>query len=232
VGGWEQGLGSFADALRGRRVAVVPTWGSATCSPIMWELLDAAAADLINAAGLQRVEGVDTNLPKMGAAWSISGMIDIEATLGDLWPACADELTPEMRAGLELTAGKYNSEARAKIERRRVELNESMARIFDPADGVDFVITATNPDVAFDAEGPLPSVFGGVHAGAANNGRLTFPCNLHGNPGVSVPAGTLDGLPFGMQIIGRHHAEQLLLDLALDVERRAPWPLVAPGAPV
>jgi aspartyl-tRNA(Asn)/glutamyl-tRNA(Gln) amidotransferase subunit A len=35
-----------------------------------------------------------------------------------------------------------------------------------------------------------------------------------------------------MQIIGRHHAEQLLLELALAVERARPWPLVAPGAPV
>ena len=39
-----------------------------------------------------------------------------------------------------------------------------MARIFDPLDGVDYIITATNPDIAFDADGPLPSVFGGVEA--------------------------------------------------------------------
>jgi Asp-tRNA(Asn)/Glu-tRNA(Gln) amidotransferase A subunit family amidase len=35
-----------------------------------------------------------------------------------------------------------------------------------------------------------------------------------------------------MQVIGRHHAEQLLLELARVVERERPWPLVAPGAPV
>ena len=34
-----------------------------------------------------------------------------------------------------------------------MELNERMAAIFDPVDGVDFVITASNPDVAFDADG-------------------------------------------------------------------------------
>jgi Asp-tRNA(Asn)/Glu-tRNA(Gln) amidotransferase A subunit family amidase len=34
-----------------------------------------------------------------------------------------------------------------------------------------------------------------------------------------------------MQIIGRRHAEQLLLDLAHVVERERPWPLVMPGAP-
>jgi aspartyl-tRNA(Asn)/glutamyl-tRNA(Gln) amidotransferase subunit A len=155
-------------------------------------------------------------------------MISIAAQLGDLWPACADDLTPEMRYGLEYTAGKYDATSRARIERRRTEVNEAMARIFDTASGgVDFVITATNPDVAFAAEGPLPSVFGGIEAGAANNGRLTFPANLHGNPAISVPAGFLDGLPIGLQIVGRHFSEPLLLDLALTMERTRPWPLVA-----
>jgi len=110
-----------------------------------------------------------------------------------------------------------------------MELNEAMAQIFDTSqDGVDFVITASNPDVAFAAEGPLPDTFGGVEAGAANNGRLTFPANLHGNPAISVPAGSLDGLPIGLQIVGRHFTEPLLLDLALVMERNRPWPLVAP----
>ena len=152
----------------------------------------------------------------------------IAAQLADQWPPFADTLTPEMRFGLEATAGKYDATSRARIERLRTEVNEAMARIFDLADGVDFVITATNPDIAFAAEGPLPSVFGGVEAGAANNGRLTFPANLHGNPAISIPAGLLDGLPIGLQVVGRHFSEPLLLDLALTVERNRPWRLTAP----
>jgi aspartyl-tRNA(Asn)/glutamyl-tRNA(Gln) amidotransferase subunit A len=231
VAGWEAGLGTHADELRGARVALSPTWGDATVSPVMWELLEEAATALIADTKLTRIDGVDTKLPKMGSAWSISGMIATEALLGDLYPDCADQLTPEMRGAMAATVGKYNAEARAKIERRRVELNEAMADIFDPLDGVDFVITASNPDVAFAADGPLPSVFGGVAAGAKNNGRLTFPANLHGNPAISIPAGTLDGLPIGLQVVGRHYSEELLLDLALSAERARPWPLVAPGSP-
>ena len=167
-------------------------------------------------------------LPRMGGAWSISGTIELAAELGDRWPTCADQLTPEMRLALEFTHGKYSSDARARIEARRADLNQRMAEIFDQ---VDIVITASNPDIAFDAQGPLPSTFGGIKAGGRNNGLLTFPCNLHGNPGISVPAGFVDGLPVGLQIIGRHFCEQQLLELARIIEQRRPWPLVAPGGP-
>jgi aspartyl-tRNA(Asn)/glutamyl-tRNA(Gln) amidotransferase subunit A len=36
----------------------------------------------------------------------------------------------------------------------------------------------------------------------------------------------------GLQVIGRHHQDALLLDLALLAERTRPWPLVAPTAPL
>jgi Asp-tRNA(Asn)/Glu-tRNA(Gln) amidotransferase A subunit family amidase len=60
-----------------------------------------------------------------------------------------------------------------------------------------------------------------------NMGALTIISNIYGNPAVSIPAGTVDGLPVGMQVLAPHHADALLFDVALAVERARPWPLVA-----
>ena len=83
-----------------------------------------------------------------------------------------------MQYGLATTEGKYDEKGRARIERRRTEVNQAMAKIFNRDEGVDFVITASNPDVAFDAEGPLASVFGG------NRSRYgqQWPTHVPGEP--------------------------------------------------
>ena len=223
VSGWEAGLGNIETA--GLRVAVVPNFGGGVVSPAMWEVIERAAENLIAVAGLKRRESVDVSLPRLGAAWSITGSVAIRNELKDHWPACADQLTPEIRYGQKMTENLYGSEARGKFEQRRIELNNRMAQIFSE---VDLIITASNPDIAFNAEGPLPDTFGGLVAGARNNGVLTIPANIYGNPGISVPVGLVDGLPVGMQIMARHFEEPLLLELALAVERTQPWPLVAP----
>jgi Asp-tRNA(Asn)/Glu-tRNA(Gln) amidotransferase A subunit family amidase len=62
-----------------------------------------------------------------------------------------------------------------------------------------------------------------------NMGALTIISNIYGNPAVSIPGGTVDGLPVGMQVLARHHEDARLLDVALAVERERPWPLVAPA---
>jgi aspartyl-tRNA(Asn)/glutamyl-tRNA(Gln) amidotransferase subunit A len=59
-------------------------------------------------------------------------------------------------------------------------------------------------------------------------GALTMISNLYGNPAISIPSGLIDGLPVGLQVLGRHHEDALLLDVALAVERNQPWPLIAP----
>ena len=61
-------------------------------------------------------------------------------------------------------------------------------------------------------------------------GGLTIISNIYGNPAVSIPAGTVDDLPVGMQVLARHHRDAELFDVALAYEREIGWPKVAPAA--
>ena len=229
VDGWEEALGSFRDQLSGLRAAIVVEVGGAVVAPETAELVEEAATWLVGAAGMQRRD-VDVRIPQAGGAWGVTGGVGLVDTLGDRWPDCAPDLTGPMRVGAQRTVDHFDVYSMVKAERRRIELNEAMAELFEQ---VDVVLAATNPDVAFGADTHLPSVFGGREAKPMNNGALTIPSNIYGNPAISVPIGqSSEGLPVGLQILAAHHREQLLLDLALLVEQERPWPLVAPGAPV
>jgi aspartyl-tRNA(Asn)/glutamyl-tRNA(Gln) amidotransferase subunit A len=227
IEGWERDLGRHLEDLRGKRVAIAPTLGSAIVLPEVEERVRAAGLALAADAGLEVVD-VPVHLPGLGTEWAITNLATLLADLGDLWPGCQEDLTPEIAFGLTFATEVVNLRTAAAAENARIAANETMAALFDQ---VDFVIAATNPDVAYPAEVTLNTRVGELRVGPENNGALTIPANIVGNPAVSIPVEPVGGLPVGMQVIGRHHADALLLDLALVVERERPWPLVAPGAP-
>jgi Asp-tRNA(Asn)/Glu-tRNA(Gln) amidotransferase A subunit family amidase len=224
--GWEANLGSYD--LRGKRAVIAPNLGTAILRPEVEERVRSAGEALAADAGLELVE-VPVELPGLGFEWAMANLAQLKGELMDRWPACKDDLTKEMAFGLELAESVYDLDMAARVETQRTTANERMADVFDQ---VDFIICATNPDVAYPAEIMANTRVGETKVGLENNGALTIPANVVGNPAVSVPVEPFDGLPVGMQIIGRHHEDALLLDLALSVERTMPWALTAPGAPV
>ncbi len=234
VSGWEDGLGTFD--LSGKRAVIAVDLGSAIVEPRTTALVTELAEVLIGAAGLHRVDIV-VELPQGGLEWAMSNLVGLAGELGDRYPGCNDDLTPEIQLGMNLATHHLDVQSAGTTEMFRIEVNEHMADLFDRT---DFIFAATNPDVAFGAAGPMPTTVGdvdliaeyGFNKAVGNNGALTIPANLTGNPAVTIPAGTVDGLPVGLQVIGRHHEEQLLLDLARLAERERPWPLVAPSSPI
>jgi aspartyl-tRNA(Asn)/glutamyl-tRNA(Gln) amidotransferase subunit A len=224
VEGFEAGLGTYD--LAGLRVAVLPDFGGAVVHPDVIALIEEAAVELIDAAGLKRVE-VEFELPDLGPAWVAPALPIMWAGAGPFWPDVREMVTDEVAAALDLAAS-YDITMAAAIDPARKQLNEAVATLFEQ---VDLVLAATVPDEAFAAEGPSPTSVGGVEVDAFNTGRLTIPMNISGLPSISVPAGlSRGGLPIGMQIVGMRHTDGLLLDVAALFERVRPWPLVAPVA--
>jgi Asp-tRNA(Asn)/Glu-tRNA(Gln) amidotransferase A subunit family amidase len=233
VGGWEAGLGKYD--LSGMTAAIVVDLGIAQVRDVVAELVESAATQLAQVAGL-RIVHVEPTLPPLRGAWAMANQPPMVVDLGEAYPDHISRLSPEIAAGLESARERFNLERAASIERYRRQLNGAMADLFDQA---DFVFCSTHPDVAFAAEGPPPSTLPGrdlIHEigfvrAIMNNAALTAPSNLNGSPAMSVPAGLIDDLPVGLQVLSGHHREELLLDLALLAESTMAWPLVAPGSP-
>ena len=235
VGGWEAGLDSFD--LSGKRAVVSVDLGAAIVEPRCAALVIEAAEALIAAAGLRRVDVV-VDLPAAGLEWAVANAVGPgRRPRGPLpgvrrRPHPGDPAHPQHRH-------PHTSTCRARAQ-RDVPHRRSTSPMADLFEQADFVFCATNPDVAFDAAGPMPTKVGdvdliatyGLNRALGNNGALTIPANLTGNPAVSIPVGTVDGLPVGLQVIGRHHEEQLLLDLARIAEREPSLAARGPGAPV
>lgn len=226
VDGWEGDLGGHD--LRGMRATVVPAIGGAVVRQEVQEIVVEAGEELAERAGLT-VVGADVRLPGFGIEWALSNLVQLRRYLDHRWPACRDDLTPEIAFAMDVANEYFSLSAAAKVEDQRTAMNEAMADVFEQ---VDFLITATNPDVPFPAETTVSTRVGDQAVGPENNGLLTIPANITGNPAISIPAGTFDGLPVGLQVVALHHRDALLLDLASIAERERPWPLVAPGAPV
>jgi aspartyl-tRNA(Asn)/glutamyl-tRNA(Gln) amidotransferase subunit A len=114
-----------------------------------------------------------------------------------------------------LSAGYYDAYY-LRAQKVRTLIKRDFERAFDA--GVDAILTPATPSAAFgigemaDAD-PVRMYLNDV---------FTVTVNLAGLPGVSVPAGTdAQGLPLGLQVIGRPWDEAGMIDVAFALERAA-----------
>ncbi|MCJ7508333.1 MAG: aspartyl/glutamyl-tRNA amidotransferase subunit A, partial [candidate division Zixibacteria bacterium] len=88
----------------------------------------------------------------------------------------------------------------------------------DAFEKYDALVTPTSPTVPFKlgekVDDPIQMYLSDV---------CTLPINIAGLPAISVPAGFADGLPIGMQIIGKPFDEETILHIAFAYEQATEW---------
>ncbi|MDP6101967.1 MAG: Asp-tRNA(Asn)/Glu-tRNA(Gln) amidotransferase subunit GatA [Dehalococcoidia bacterium] len=118
-----------------------------------------------------------------------------------------------------LSAGYYDAYY-LKAQRVRTLISREFQEAFQK---YDVLITPTSPSVAFKlgakVEDPVQMY---------QNDVCTIPVNIAGIPAMSLPAGFVDGLPVGMQIIGKPLAEETILRVAYTYEKATAWHKMRP----
>jgi aspartyl-tRNA(Asn)/glutamyl-tRNA(Gln) amidotransferase subunit A len=88
----------------------------------------------------------------------------------------------------------------------------------------DLVLTPTLPITAFDAGADHPASLNGEPTTYLGWTKFTYPFNITGQPVATVPVGfDGEGLPVGMQIIGRWRADDTVLRASAAFEALQPW---------
>ena len=130
-------------------------------------------------------------------------------------------VNPLVRGNIE-EGLRYSIRDVARAQRQRSEIWERVRRFFD---SYDILLTPTLPIPPFPAEMRYPTEIGGkAMENYTDWVMLTYAITMTGLPAISVPCGwTERGLPVGLQIVARRHAEAALLKVAAAYEMAAPW---------
>lgn len=122
-----------------------------------------------------------------------------------------------------LSAGYYDAYY-VKAQKVRTLIGREFADAFARCDAL---VTPTSPTVPFrigeKVDDPLQMYLSDV---------CTMPVNIAGIPGISVPAGFVDGLPVGLQILGKPLSEETLFRVAYAYEQATEWRHVKPQVQV
>jgi aspartyl-tRNA(Asn)/glutamyl-tRNA(Gln) amidotransferase subunit A len=118
-----------------------------------------------------------------------------------------------------LSAGYYDAYY-GKAQRVRTMIRQDFERAYQEC---DLILTPTSPETAFalgaKSGDPLSMYLSDVY---------TVSANLAGLPGLSIPCGSSDGMPVGLQLLGRPLDEATILRVGDAFERRTEHHLVRP----
>ncbi|BAK21131.1 aspartyl-tRNA(Asn) amidotransferase subunit A/ glutamyl-tRNA(Gln) amidotransferase subunit A [Melissococcus plutonius ATCC 35311] len=122
-----------------------------------------------------------------------------------------DEVKRRIMLGtFALSASAYDA-CYKKAGQVRTLIKQDFDKVFEE---YDLIIGPTTPTVAFGLKEnfnqPISMYMSDI---------LTIPVNLAGLPGMSIPAGFSEGLPIGLQIIGKHFDEKTMYKAAYAFEQ-------------
>jgi amidase/aspartyl-tRNA(Asn)/glutamyl-tRNA(Gln) amidotransferase subunit A len=152
------------------------------------------------------------------------GALDAMKDAGrDLIGEHRDDFPPEylerIEAGRRLTITDLN-----RAQAVRSEFHDLMQAVLAR---YDLIVTPTLGAMPVvnrgDGNTTGPSEVNGVPVDPLIGWCLAYPVNFTGHPACSIPAGMADGLPVGMQIIGRRYADGDVLAASAAFEAIRPW---------
>ncbi len=160
---------------------------------------------------------VGVRYAEIAANFKKDGLVDL---LGDHREDLTPQLVNLLEAGQKMSALDYRLDDVA-----RTEVFDAIQDLFERYDLLVTPTLAVPPfDNADDGNTVGPSEVGGEEVDPLIGWCLTYPINYTGHPAASVPAGfTTEGLPIGMQIIGRRFADEAVLAASAAFERIRPW---------
>ncbi|QCR33870.1 Asp-tRNA(Asn)/Glu-tRNA(Gln) amidotransferase subunit GatA [Lysinibacillus sp. SGAir0095] len=109
-----------------------------------------------------------------------------------------------------LSAGTYDAYYR-KAQQARTLIKQDYDKVFED---YDVIIGPTAPTAAFEIGANIDDPMT-MYA----NDILTIPINLAGVPAISIPCGFDNGMPLGLQIIGKHFDEETIYRTAYAYEQ-------------
>jgi len=120
--------------------------------------------------------------------------------------------------GLVEASARYGLADHLSAARTRAEFAGSVHALFED---IDLLLLPTVPVEPFAADREAPEGFVSPSEVLAWTGwtPFTYPFNLSGNPAASLPCGlTANGLPVGLQVVGRRHADALVMAFCQQAE--------------
>ncbi len=209
---------ALGGSLKGWRVAWSDDLGFADCVDPEVSAVCARAARAFRELGC-RVEEVQPGWPSPREAW-------YETFCGGI----AARLAPYLDRRAEIDAGLLRiieAELRHPATKYVQAWFDRLAWWQHPRaffEKYDLLLTPTIACPPFKVGLDNPAEIAGRPVGAYAWIPFTYPFNLTGQPAASVPAGfTADGLPVGLQIVGRRYADAAVLRASAAFERLRPW---------